>query len=93
MIGYFDADRHIPDYSKGALLMLVNTLAITWAWGRIFVKKAIALAISVIVCKYLILVLVLYWIVQNTQLVFFALGIGIFIPAILAMAVKSILVR
>ena len=90
---YFNAHRHILDYSLGGFVMLANTLAITWAWHRIFIKKAIALAVSVIVLKYTILIFVLHWVVQNTEPIFLVLGIGVLIPAVLAMAVRHIFVR
>ena len=93
LVGYFNASRHIVDYSEGALVMFVSILVITWAWNQILMKKAIALAVSVIVLKYIILVFVLHGMAQNTQVVFFALGVSVFIPAILAMVVKSVFVR
>ena len=90
---YFDAHRHILSYSGGALVMFVNVLIIVWAWNRIFIKKAITLAVSVIVFKYAILIFVLYWMIQRSEPVFLALGIGVLLPAVLATAVKNVFIR
>lgn len=50
-------------------IMLLNFLAITWLWKIIFNKKSIALAVLIIIFKYLILAMILWklssWIVLD----------------------------
>ncbi len=44
----------------GVTISMCNFYVILWAWSRIFLKKTIALALSVIVFKYAILGLIIY---------------------------------
>lgn len=51
----------------GGLTMLLNWWVLVWAWKRIFLKKSIALAVSVIVFKYSILGFIVYYAVTATK--------------------------
>ncbi len=44
----------------GGVLTLANVGALYWIWDRIFKKKGVALAASVIVLKYAFLILVIF---------------------------------
>ena len=90
----FDAHRHFWDYSLGALVLWIDILAMTWAWHRVFIKKAVAFAMSVIVLKYGVLVCALYWLVQvqKVELIPLFLGVGVIVPAVLVTAIKSVFV-
>lgn len=44
----------------GALIVLLNLAALSFSWKRIFSKKSIALAIFVIIFKYVILGMILW---------------------------------
>jgi hypothetical protein len=52
----------------GATLMLFNIAVIAWVWRRIFVKKSIALTVSVIVGKYAIIGIAVYWLVVKSSM-------------------------
>jgi len=47
----------------GLVTSICNFYVVLWAWSRIFIKKRIALATSVIVIKYALLGLIIYNIV------------------------------
>ncbi len=44
----------------GALIVLLNLAALSFSWKRIFSKKSIALAVFVIIFKYVILGMILW---------------------------------
>ena len=86
---HFNASSYFRGYSLGAFVALINIFVLSWAFYRIFIKKAIALAVGVIVLKYAILIFILYGLVNSTNVVALVLGLSVFIPAVLGMAVKS----
>ena len=48
----FDYNVSVPSLYLGLLVSICNFYLILWAWSRIFLKKRIALAISVIAVSY-----------------------------------------
>ncbi|MCB0420706.1 MAG: hypothetical protein KDD61_06905 [Bdellovibrionales bacterium] len=68
--------------------MLVNILLLGWAWRRIFIKKSIALAASVIVIKYAIIGLMIFHLVQRSsfEVLGFILGLTSVILSLLMAA-------
>ena len=70
----------------GLITAICNFYLILWAWSRIFLKKRIALATSVIVIKYGILGIIIYKIVslKTYDIISFLIGLSsIFIMIIL----------
>ncbi|MCB0384758.1 MAG: hypothetical protein KDD43_05135 [Bdellovibrionales bacterium] len=61
----FDASQKVPGVVLGSGLMGVNWVLLIWSWRQIFLKKSIALGVSVIVIKYAILGLILYHVVTS----------------------------
>jgi len=74
----FAVKLSIYDFIAGTLLGLCNFYLIIWAWSRIFIKKRIALASGVIVIKYLIVITVLFYLVNNSKTHLISLIIGLF---------------
>ena len=92
LIGIFDAHRHMMfGYSLGAFILLADIFVLFWAWHRIFFKKSVVLSTSVIVLKYSVLVLVLYWVTPQVGAFPLALGFGVLLPSVLSMALKGAL--
>ena len=62
----------------GCFLMILNLLGLAFLWKLIFSKKSIALAVLVIIFKYLILGLILWNLSESTWLnpVGFVAGLG-----------------
>ena len=54
-------------FGVGSILVLLNLLALAWAWSRIFRKKTVALAVGVIVIKYAILGLIIYVLIKQNK--------------------------
>lgn len=75
----------------GAALMLVNIVLLTWAWRRIFIKKSIALAVSVIVIKYAIIGLLVFKLAQKEtfEMAGFLIGLTSVLPSMLLAAVMD----
>lgn len=86
---YFWGLNAIPSSAFGALLIGINLAGLIWAWRRIFLKKGIAFAISVIVLKYPLIAAFIYialskeWVMAYP----FALGVATLIPNIVMMSV------
>lgn len=89
---YTLANNHFLD-SKSLLLGLITSIfnfyVILWAWSRIFIKKRIALATSVIVIKYALLGLIIYKIVfiETYEIASFLIGMVSIIFMIIIYAV------
>lgn len=64
----FNVKHHIFGLHMGLTLAGLDFLLLVWAFHRIFLKKSIALAVSVIVCKYAILGTILFTLVTNRQI-------------------------
>src|SRR6056297_1407563 len=75
----------------GAILMGANIIALIWAWRRIIDKKSLVLAGSVIVFKYAILALVLYFSIalKWVDLVGFVIGMATVFPSIITWGYKE----
>lgn len=56
---------HVKVFALGYLISILNWLALTWAWQRIFKKKSIAFALAVIVLKYALLTLLVWYVVSR----------------------------
>lgn len=73
-------------FALGGLLMLVNLLGLAFVWRLIFAKKSIALAVLVIIFKYLIFGMILWSFasVKSLQPGAFVLGLAALLFAIAA---------
>ncbi len=60
-------------------------MALAWAWQQIFMKKSIALAVSVIVSKYAILGIFIYLLIANHLIdaLGFLVGAGVILPVVI----------
>lgn len=77
----------------GALIVLLNLAALSFSWKRIFSKKSIALAIFVIIFKYVILGMILWGLSVNGWLnvIGFLVGLASLLFSVFAaMLVKSL---
>ena len=85
----FDYNVSVPSLYLGLLVSICNFYLILWAWSRIFLKKRIALAISVIVIKYAILGIIIYKIVslKTYEIASFLIGMMSIILMIICYAV------
>lgn len=72
----------------GSSLVGLNLFILAWGWHRIFFKKRVALAASVIVFKYAILVGIIYYVVtgQKADLIWFTGGLVSVAPSIIGLA-------
>ena len=88
----FDAEQKIPSVVLGAALMAANWVLLIWSWHQIFLKKLIALGIGVIVIKYAILGLILYYVIASEQwdVVGFLIGISTAVLAAVAFALGGV---
>ncbi|AHZ85669.1 hypothetical protein AB1A81_00040 [Bdellovibrio bacteriovorus] len=93
LLGFFAAPQHTYSFISGALVILVSFFLMGWAWGLIFSKKLVALAIGIIVFKYAILGIIIFKLVDQTwfDTLWFALGVASFILSALGYAVKEAL--
>lgn len=64
-------------FAVGSLLALTNFVVVFWSVRRIFEKKQVARSSSVIIFKYLILGLIIYFIMTQTTLSMFWIGAGL----------------
>mgnify|MGYP001614170302 CR=1 FL=1 len=56
---YFNLDFSLS-ILLGGLIMLLNLAALAYVWSRVFAKKSIALAVFIIIFKYVILGMILW---------------------------------
>ena len=83
---FVGTERQILSTALGVAVIGLSLISLVWAWERIFLKKSIALAVSVIVFKYAILGTVIY-IALNSQHVdelWFMIGLLSALPAVVA---------
>lgn len=82
--GYLYGTPTALSVTWGSALMGSNLILLLWAWKRIFVKKLIALAVSVIVFKYAILIAMLYLTItkQWAEPKAFVFGLGSLLPTV-----------
>lgn len=77
----------------GGLVVLLNMAALSFSWNLIFSKKSIALAVFVIIFKYLILAVIL-WVLSSTKwlnIIGFLIGlISLVFSILVAMMIKSL---
>lgn len=77
----------------GALIVLLNIAALSFSWKRIFSKKSIALAVFVIIFKYVILGMILWGLSVNGWLnvIGFLVGLASLLFSVFAaMLIKSL---
>lgn len=77
----------------GALIVLLNLVALSFSWKRIFSKKSIALAIFVIIFKYVILGMILWGLSVTGWLNVFGFLVGLaslLFSVFAAMLIKSL---
>jgi len=73
-----DATQHfILSCSIGSLFVFLNLMSLLWAINRLFLKKSIALAVSVIVFKWTFMGLALYYLVVIHKINAIGLLIGL----------------
>lgn len=60
----------------GVMTIGFNLWTLIWAWQRIFNRKGLALAVSVIVLKYPILIFTLHWLITRKKISVFGFLIG-----------------
>ncbi len=75
----------------GGLAVLLNIAGLSYSWRLIFMKKSIALAVLVIIFKYLLLGMVLVSLVKFKWLspAGFCVGLGSLVTGVLAAAIFS----
>lgn len=78
-------------FACGSGLLLVNVLALAWAWWRVITQKTIAWTVLIIVIKYAVLLSLITYLSRVTWFVSVAAGFGIasFLISALAWAVVS----
>lgn len=72
-------------FTAGALLGLFHITVMVWCWQKIFRKKAIALAVAIIVFKYAVLGSVVYEVLtrQLVDPLAFMVGLGVVLPVVM----------
>lgn len=77
----FDASM---SFLIGVIISSLSFFGLWWPWHRIFLKKTIALAVSVIVFKYAIIGFSIYKILslEMIQQGYFLFGLGVIVPSI-----------
>lgn len=84
-LGLFSPLHQLTGAILGAALMGINLLTIVWVWQRIFQKKSIALAASVIVIKYAILGAIIYFVLKDGKIdpIRFIVGLSSILPTMI----------
>lgn len=75
----------------GSTLMMLNVATLNFAWGRILVKKQVALPVGVIVIKYAILGFIIYYVATHNDLLvpWFAAGFSLVLVSAVVSAIGS----
>lgn len=75
-------------FFSGAAFATLNTLFLVFIVSRLFKKKSVALSIILIIFKYLIFGLGLYFLVTSKQLMvsWFVVGLSFLLPSIVGLA-------
>lgn len=76
-------------FLSGALFATLNTAFLVFLVSRIFRKKSVALSLILIIFKYTIFGLVLYFLVTSKLLLvsWFVVGLSILLPTIIGLAI------
>lgn len=79
----------------GGMAILINIAGLTFSWRLIFMKKSIALAVLVIIFKYLLLGMALWSLIELKWLspVGFCIGIGSLVFGTLAAVIFKAITR
>lgn len=88
---YAFAPHNVLSAALGCGLIAVNLPAVIWSWSRIFQKKSIALAVSVIVFKYAILGVIIYLVTSRPELdgMSFLIGLTSIVPTMLIFTLQN----
>jgi hypothetical protein len=76
-IGFLMEPNAGISFGLGSILALTNFLVLFWFVRRVFAKKQVALSSLVIVFKYLILGLIIYFVLTRTELPTIWFGVGL----------------
>lgn len=78
-------------FALGCAIMMLNVVGLQFAWGRILVKKQVAVPMGVIVFKYAILGFIIYRIVTSNsfELSWFAAGFSVVLISAVATLIRS----
>jgi hypothetical protein len=87
---FLDEQRALS-YGAGSLMMLINVGFLVWTWSRVFQKKQIALAVSLVVFKYALLGVFIYWFLGKSfaQPLWMALGFASILVSALIAAISN----
>ncbi len=90
-VAVFNDQLSALSVAAGTGASLLNLLGLSIAWPRILAKKQVALAISVIVFKFAILVWILYVVANGKylNLGWFSAGLGLVIISVIGAGIRS----
>jgi hypothetical protein len=77
LIWKFVSAEGAVSFVAGSAVSITNFLLIFWLISRIFAKKQVALSSLIIVFKYLILGLIIYFLITQTEIQLFWFGAGL----------------
>jgi hypothetical protein len=74
-------------FAAGALFAFLNTLFLTTIVGRIFAKKSVALSFILIIFKYLVFGLALYFLITNhfIKVAWFVVGLSLLVLSVVGL--------
>lgn len=87
----FNAEHNLLSLMLGCGVIGLNLPLVFWSWGRIFRKKSIALAGSVIVFKYAILGVIIYLVTSRPELDggSFLIGLTSIVPTMVVFTLRN----
>lgn len=91
-LGMFHSIAAAIAFMVGSTLALINFTVLFLHLGRVFGKKQVALGTSVIIFKYLILGLIIYFIVARSELQLFWFAVGL-ISLLFALAIRAVFLK
>jgi hypothetical protein len=85
LVGHVEA----ISFSAGALFAFMNTLFLTIIVSRIFAKKSVALSFILIIFKYLVFGLALYFLITNhyIKVAWFVVGLSLLVLSVIGLTV------
>ena len=88
---YLSGPAFASALAVGAGTILINVLGLAVFWRLIFSKKSIALAVSVIIFKYLFLAVILWslWSAKAVNVLGFVVGLGSLLFAVLILPIAK----
>jgi hypothetical protein len=93
LIAFYVNKMAALSFGIGAAFAFINTLFLTIVMARIFTKKPVAISFSLIIFKYLIFGLALYFLVTSNflQLAWFMVGLSILVISVVGLAILYLL--